>query len=431
MAGRGLLLLGFLAGVTGALGQGVLAPSSADFEKSTLAPSLPSYQTAGAPPPGGALPQTLGPLQLGPVDFHPHLLYQFTYGDGIPSTPTNHLTTAVQEISPGVLMNIGTHWTLDYTPTLIFYSNPHLADTTSHSASLNGHAQYEDWAFGLSQGFNYSDTPLVETAAQTEQTGYTTSLTASRQMGSHLSAQMGLNQNITSSSQISSSPYGSSQDLHSWVLSGGLNYQTEYKFGFGISTSAGYDMITPGSDMKFEQVEGTLNWQLADKLTVRASGGVEDTQIMGAQLVDPTFSVAINYQPFEQTSASLTASRSVAPSLFQDDVTVSTAIGATLRQRFFQKFNFEVSGGYSTTPFVGFATVNDLNNHQIYPAPAVASTVQQNRSDASRFVRVSVSAPFRQRGSISIFYSFSDYTSSLSAFALSSTQVGFEIGWHY
>ena len=36
---------------------------------------------------------------------------------------------------------------------------------------------------------------------------------------------------------------------------------------------------------------------------------------------------------------------------------------------------------------------------------------------------------FRKRGTVSIFYSYSDYSSGLAAFALTSTQVGFEIAW--
>ena len=278
--GCGLLPLVLLAGVTGALAQGILAPSSADFEQSSLAPSLPGYQTGGAPPAGGALPQTQGPVQLGPVDVHPRLNYQFIYGDGIPATPTNHVTTAIQEISPGVLLKLGSHWTLDYTATMIFYSNPQFSDTTSQNVMLNGSTQYEDWTLSLSQGYSYSDTPLVETDAQTEQTVYSTALMASRALGSRLSAQCSLDQVISSSSLDTGPTANSSQDLESWVLSAGLKYQTEFHLGVGLNGAAGYDAITPGGDMKFEQLQGTLNWQPLAKLLgggeLRGGGDPDD-----------------------------------------------------------------------------------------------------------------------------------------------------------
>ena len=431
--GRGLAPLVWLAGVSGALAQGILAPSSADFEQSSLAPSLPGYQTGGAPPAGGAIQQTQGPVQLGPADVHPHLNYLFIYGDGIPATPSNHISTVIQEVSPGVLLKLGSHWTLDYTATMFFYSSPQFPNTTSQNVMLSGATQYEDWALSLSQGYSYSDTPLVETDAQTEQTVYSTALMASRTLGSRLSAQCSLEQVISSSSEDIGSAGNSSQDLESWILSGGLKYQTEFHLGVGLNLAGGYDAITPGGDMKFEQVQGTLSWQPLAKLSAVASCGAQDTQMMGSQFVEPTFSLAINYLPFEQTSMSLTGSRTVSPSVYEDEVIVSTALNATFRQRFLHHYNFEVSGGYTTTPYVGFATSADISgDHQLgTPLPALATSLGQSRTDYSRSVRVSVGSTFRQRGTVSIFYTYTDTTSSLSAFALTSTQVGFEVGWRY
>ena len=141
---------------------------------------------------------------------------------------------------------------------MIFYSNPQFSDSTSQNVMLNGSTQYEDWTLHLSQGYSYSDTPLVETDRQTQQTSYSTALMVSRALGSHLSAQGSLNQVITSSSEDIGSTVNSSQDLESWVLSGGLNYQTEFHLGVGINGAAGYNMTTPGGDMKFEQLQGTL-----------------------------------------------------------------------------------------------------------------------------------------------------------------------------
>lgn len=433
ISGRVVLPLVLLAGVTGALAQGILAPSSADFEQSSLAPSLPGYQTGGAPPAGGAIPQTQGPVQLGPVDVHPHFDYQFIYGDGIPATPTNHVTTAIQEVSPGVLLKIGSHWTLDYTATMIFYSNPQFSDTTSQNVMLNGFTQYEDWTFRLSQGYSYSDTPQVQTDAQTEQTAYATALMASRALGGHLSAQCSLNQVISSSSEDRGSTANSSQDVESWVLSGGLNYQTEFHLGVGINGAAGYEAVTPGGDMKFEQLQGTLNWQPAAKLSAVASCGAQETQMMGTQFVEPTFSLAINYQPFEKTSLSLIGSRTVSPSVFQDEVIVATSLSATFRQQFLQHYNFEVSGGYATTPYLGFATAADIAGVRQLgaPLPVLAAAFGQSRTDYSRSLRVSVGSAFRQRGTVSIFYCYTDTTSGLSAFALTSNQVGLEVGWRY
>ena len=107
-----------------------------------------------------------------------------------------------------------------------------------------------------------------------------------------------------------------------------------------------------------------MNWRVGDKMSMTASAGVEVTQLLGAELIDPIFSGTIAYRPWEQTSASLTASRSVSPSFYANEVLVSTAISAAFQQRFLKHFTFSLNGGYTTTPYIGFATVQEFNSHQ-------------------------------------------------------------------
>src|SRR5580693_7582406 len=68
--------------------------------------------------PSGEAPENPLPemFQYGPVQLRPHVDYRFLYGNGILSTPSNQQATVIQEISPGILINLGTHWTLNYTP---------------------------------------------------------------------------------------------------------------------------------------------------------------------------------------------------------------------------------------------------------------------------------------------------------------------------
>jgi hypothetical protein len=415
--------------MTGAWSQGVLTPPSQIYERPAASYSLNTNVNVGIPPPAGAPAPSPGVFQWGPLDFHPHLLYRFLYGDGIPAGPTNHYKTVIQEISPGLLLDMGNHWSLDYTPTMRFYSDKHFPDSTDELVALSGKTTYQDWGFALSQTYASSFSPIVETEALGEQASYLTTLQASRQLGSQLSAQLGVDQSLMSST------YGSlSQEVWQWTANPALTYQLWSGFGIGLQGSLGYDAVAPGSDMTFEQLQGTLNWQPRDKLSMTATAGLEVRQLLGSQMINPVFNGAITYRPWEQTAASLSASRVVTPSLYEDEVMVSTSVAATLRQRFLQNFNMEVSGGYSSTPFVGFATVEAFNpdNHQVLPPPPlIMTTVQQNRTDYSRFVRVSLGSTFRQRGTISIFYSYNDMTSGLPGFALTSKQVGIEIGWRY
>jgi len=94
-----------------------------------------------------SLPQ---PFKLGPITFRPHPYYHFLYNTGIKSSTNSSQRSIIQELSPGMTVDLGRHWTLDYTPTIRFYSNRAFRNSVDHSATLAGAMCYEDWAFHLS-----------------------------------------------------------------------------------------------------------------------------------------------------------------------------------------------------------------------------------------------------------------------------------------
>src|SRR5450432_2063728 len=47
------------------------------------------------------------PFQWGLLTLRPHVFYSLMYADGLQSSPSNHQSTAINEISPGMLINIG------------------------------------------------------------------------------------------------------------------------------------------------------------------------------------------------------------------------------------------------------------------------------------------------------------------------------------
>jgi hypothetical protein len=366
-----------------------------------------------------------GLFQWGPVDVHPGVNYSFSYESGISAAPGRHVSTVDEELTPGVLLNLGRHWTLDYSTTLRLYSSSALPSATDQSVLLAGQTTYHDWSFNLSQGYSSSTQVLLETQAPTDEENYTTSFAASRSLGGNLSAQFGANQAFRFASE-----FGTNQQVREWSGSTGLNYQFWSGFGLGVSVSGGTDQISPGSGMDFEQGQVSANYQPGAKLNLSISAGMEDTQMMGQQLDNPTFSASLVYQPLERTTAALTAARSVSPSLYQDTLTVNTMFSAAVRQQLFQKLSLQASVGYSITPYEGFALITDANAFNLNGAP-LSSTVMVSRRDESAFFRVSLGFPVLKRGSASVYFGETDSTSSLAAFAVNSTQFGFEFGYHY
>jgi hypothetical protein len=421
----GWLVLFSLAGTDGAFAQGFLAPPPDEFEKPAAAQSSPVFQNGGIPPLISTGPEPTGPVQFGPLDVHPHFLYQFIYGDGVPAAPTNRVKTVIQEISPGVSLIWGSHWTLDYTPTLIMYSSRAFGGSTDESVGLTGKAAYQDWNFKLSQSYNSSDAVLLQTEAQTLQQTFSTGLTVSRQLGNLLSAQLDLSQNIADSSTI-----GLNQSVTAWSVSPGLNCQFMPQFGIGVNASAGYDLISPGGNQTTEQISGRINFAPGKKLNLAASVGLEASQFSGTQVITPIFSGSLTYRPWEQTAMSLGASRSVSPSLFQNEEIVTTSLSATLRQRFFGRFTLEGSVGYTTSPFIGLEAFSNANVTDFNGIP-LTSLSEVTRQDTYRYARASLGFALLKRGNASIFYQESDTSSGLSAIALTSNQVGFQLGYRF
>jgi hypothetical protein len=347
------------------------------------------------------------PLQWGPVSLRPHVFYQFTYGTDIQSSTNQHNDTVIQSLAPGVLFVLSPRWTLDYTPTFTFYSDKNFRDSVGQSVTLTGGAAYNEWVFGLSQNFTYSSAPEVQTGTQTSQSTYTTSLTASCPLNSKMSVDLGFDQDFNFPTDFQRSLEWSTMD---W-----LNYEFWPRLVVGFGAGGGYIDSTPNS--LFEQLQGRVNWRATDKISFSINGGAEITQFTeggAAPLVNPVFGASIQYQPFEHTQISLNGSETVNTSYFENQVNVVTSVGAGLSQRLLEKFYLNVSGSYN------------WNNYD-----SAASGVAANPSQDYYSVNVSLGTTIFKRVSASIFYNYSDNTTSQDGLAFSSHQIGFNVGYQY
>ena len=365
------------------------------------------------------------PLQWGPVVLHPHLDYQFLYGNGIQSSPGQQQNSIVQQVSPGVLFNLGDHWTLDYTPTLYFYSSSSFQNTVDQSVQLSWGTAYGDWFFSGSQSYASSSDPNVETAAQTDREIYSTALNASYQFNDKISLDMALNQNFNYVGNGASSTNYLQNLVNSkaWSTMDWLNYQFWPRFNAGLGAGFGYTIQDGSPDSIYEQYQGRVNWRATDKVSFQLSGGVQDQQYLSggaSDLVTPIFGATIQYQPFEQTRLTVNAGRTVSASSFQNQTTVSTGITGDLNQRLLGRLYLDLSGGYNTSKYV--ASVSGLST---------------SRNDDVYSFNARLTYPLLKRATVSVFYGYSDNSSSQSGFtsgsgfSYTSNQVGLEIGYRY
>jgi hypothetical protein len=369
------------------------------------------------------------PFHWGLLTLRPHVFYSLTYADGLQSSPSNHQASAINAISAGMLINIGRHWSLDYTPTLTYYSNRHFQDSLDQSVSLTGGTSYGDWDFSLSQSYTSTSDPQVETASQTPTETYNTALSALWKFGDRMSVNFGLQQNFQFAS--SSVGVGSSTNTDNvtklfsiqaldnsrdWSTLEWLNYQFAPRFDVGLGVGAGYVGVDAGPDQTYEQMRGRINWRATDKISIQLNAGFEERQLQtggAGDLFNPIFGAAIQYQPFEHTRISLDASRSVEPSYFQDQVQETTSVNVSLNQRLLQKFYFDLGVGYNSIDYTGTTGLGG------------------NRTDNYYFLNARLSHSFFKRGTLSIFYQHTENSSSQPGFGYASNQVGLEVGYSY
>jgi hypothetical protein len=359
----------------------------------------------------------------GPVDVHASMGYSVVYGNGVESQPGQQQKTFVNTFSPGIFLNLGSRWTLAYSPSYAVYSSSAFHNALSESAVLNGATTYEDWSFSLSQAYAYTAQPLIETGAQTSQESYNTALGATYQMNGTLSLQLGANQNIRLAPAFT--------DLDEWSGNVQLNDQLMPQFGVGIQLTGGYDDVSAGSSMPFESLQANLRFTPGEKLSIALSGGATDRQFVhpsAPSLIDPVFAASIHYQVLPHTGINLNASRSVNPSFYANQVTVLTSVGGSIVQQLSRKFSLGLSAGYTMEPLTSIEPVA-LPPFFIGTPPATTLTV--DRKDTYTTYGVSLNYAIITRGSISAFYSSTDNSSGQANFKYSSSQVGLSVNYRY
>lgn len=361
---------------------------------------------------------------VGPFEFFPSVAYSFVNGTGIDEAPGQSTSSAISTVAPDLRMKFSSLFTIDYQPSFTYYSAPGLKDSVNQSLVLQSAFGLGDWNMSLSQSYVDSTTPLVETAANTEQIAYVTTLSGAHDLGYGLSVNLSLEQTFRSAPGYS--------DLSEWATSDALNYQIIPQLTLGVSGTVGYDELSGSSDMPFESVQGQLTFKPRQKLILSLSAGLQERQFINPSapsLISPIYSVSAIYPVFRNTTLTIFASRSSNPSIYANQVTDATSVGFTVRQIIYHSVFVEVDGGYTDEPF---ATVVPGEAPQFYfgaPPPTAAQTVI--RSDTDENLTVSLGMSLSPRITSSFYFTENENNSSLSEYSFKSTQEGFSLMYRY
>ncbi|MCL4190561.1 MAG: outer membrane beta-barrel protein [Thermoguttaceae bacterium] len=346
-------------------------------------------------------------MSWGILTFHPHVVYELVYGSGILSGPGQEENTFLHTLSPGMTFSIGPRWRLDYTPSLKFYSSEGYEDTLDHAVSLNGSAVSAGWLLTLGHGYRSSSDALVETASQTSQDTHTTGLGASRSLTDTTTLELGLAQSLRLAEDFT--------DTYSWSTTDWLDKQLRPNFAVAAGLKAAYELLDPGTDMTSEQLLGRVRGRMVNRLNYSVEGGVEFRQFVDSDApmkVSPTVNGALSYQVFEPTTVAVSLSHDLGTSYYADEFTETTRVGGSLSQRLLGKIHLSVSGGYSFMK---------------YSSTLASDTVV--REDETPNFQSGLSTRFLRRGSVSVFYRWSQNASGLAGYSYNSNQIGFQLGY--
>jgi hypothetical protein len=355
------------------------------------------------------LPQETEPLSWGPLTLQPHLFYRFLYATGIQSTPSNAVDTAIHQISPGLFLSIGAHWTADYTATWTLYSSKDFRDSLDHAATLTGLTTNQDWILGVSQSYVSSSAPIVQTAEQTRQADYSTTLSATYQFNPQMALDLTANQDLQFAEHLA--------ETHEWSTLDWLNYQFWPSFTAGAGFGLGYFDVLGGVNSMYEQGQGRIQWKPTQKISVQVQGGVEDLQFVDVDtpdLVTPVFSALMKYSPEDATTFSVGASRTVNATVFKDQLSENMDFHGSVSQRFLKKLYLTANADYNEERYV-----------------AANSITPSGRADDYLSLGVRLSGTILKRIKIAAVYQHSEDTSNQAGFSFSSNQYGVEVSCRY
>lgn len=414
----GLLCALFMI-ASSAVAQTVLSPLPASRVVPVNDPSKPA--------PKGAAPQSsilsayeagLPLVQWGPFAVRPHFVYRFMYADGLLNAGQQESgNSLVHSISPGVLVEIGRHWTADYSMTRNIYSNEFITDNTGHSFNLAGGYTFGEWRAGVSQIYNADSPTLVETGSQTRQKSYSTEGTLSRTIGARTLVNFSVSRQARYANASASAPQWTTADWLSWSSTESVHYYLTRELDLAGSFSFGYDDVSNGADMSYTRPEVQLTWRPVTRLSVSAQYGREIRHFRVANsesLTSPVYSGSLRYQAFETTALTLTANRRLSASYFANQATKDDAVGIAVDQRLLQRI---------------FATVSASQYQTHYYASGTG--VRTGRTDKGSALQARLSTAILKRGSASVFYQVAHNRSNSIGFGFNSHQVGTEFAYRF
>lgn len=354
---------------------------------------------------GGAASDPLA--RWGPFAFRPRIEYRLNYADGLQAVAGRPVGTYISTYLAALRTDVGEHWQLDYAAAKVHYSNQGFRDAVNQTFSLSGLAHGQSWTMALSEQYQASDTPKVETAQQVKEQNSDTELAATWH-GNRMTADVVLQQRLTFREQFADNYEWSVTPNATWHFDGGIQA--------GAGVGAGYVLVYRASDMSYLRPSLHTTWAVSQKIAFNATAGLEQWRFIAGNRPDTSglfYAVTAIYHPFDQTAVTITGSRQTQTSPFVDQVSQTQGWTVRLSQRLLKHFQLQVGVNQQTSNYLG----------------PVANAF--SRKDRLTGYDAALNVQFLRRFTASASYRYSKNKTDVPGFGFAAKQIGFQIGIRY
>lgn len=348
-------------------------------------------------------------LKLGRIEIRPHLVYALEYQEGVLSRPGDADSTFVESVAPGVAVQFGANWNIDYTADAKFYSGRDFEDTVNHAFTITGLQPIGKMAVSGTQSVSSSANPSFETGRQTRIIAVLSSLSAGMPVGNKLSLVGSISQSLQF---VETAP-----DSGTWSGNAGASFDSGRGWVVNTGVTSGYSAVYKSPDTFFVGPQVSLLWQATGKLAFSLTGSLEDRETLGGtrqRQFTPSYNATATFTPFSQTSIALTGVRANSPSLLGGQELESSQFGVTLQQRLLGRLRTNLGFSYG------------LSNY----TTTVTAGPRDRRDDLYTYT-TGFTLPVARRGGVSVRYQRSINNSNAPGFDTDSTTVGFDVSYRY
>jgi hypothetical protein len=314
------------------------------------------------PPAEGAATERI--LRYGIFDVRPSLQGGVRYDDNIytqSSDLANEVEDVIWSVIPGITLgaggyldNEGNLLLLTYAPTINFFTHNSRENSVDHDAKVAGQYRSGPWTLGLQQTYQQFHDNVVDVGTRVERDFWITSAFAKYELSPKTlldffgNASFNDYEGTTTTSELCYNEYSGGV---------GLDYAITPKMKLGPAIKAGLVDQKMGGDQNYQQGLVRANYYATEKVSFRATAGVELRNFQGANAADseinPVFELGMSYKPLEFTVITLDAYRREQPSVSAPSANYETLGGALgVSQTFREFYIVGVRAGYQHLNYV-------------------------------------------------------------------------------